>query len=117
MENSLHRDCFAAIAEIGIVPVINIPRPELAAPLAKALCAGGIPVIEVTLRNDTALESLRRIKAENPAMLAGAGTVLTCRQVDDALAAGADYIVTPGFNPKVVSHCMEVGAPALPPRR
>ena len=114
MENSLHRDCFAAIAEIGIVPVINIPRPELAAPLAKALCAGGIPVIEVTLRNDTALESLRRIKAENPAMLAGAGTVLTCRQVDEALAAGADYIVTPGFNPKVVSHCMEVGAPVLP---
>ena len=52
-------------------------RQPFAAPLAKALCAGGIPVIEVTLRNDTALESLRRIKAENPAMLAGAGTVLT----------------------------------------
>lgn len=114
MGNEAQRNCFDAIAEVGIVPVINIPRPELAVPLAKALRAGGIPILEVTLRNDTALESLRRIKAEDPAMLVGAGTVLTCAQVDDALAAGADYIVTPGFNPRVVAHCQAAGVPVLP---
>lgn len=104
----------AAMAETGVVPVINIPRPELAAPLARALCEGGIPLIEVTLRNDTALESLRRIRREVPQMRVAAGTVLTCEQADAALEAGAELLVTPGFNPRVVRHCLDAGASVLP---
>ncbi len=99
---------------IGIVPVINIPRPELAVPLCDALAAGGLPQIEVTLRNETALESIRTIKRERPDFPVSAGTVLSCEQVDAALAAGADAIVTPGFNPKVVRHCLDKGAEILP---
>ncbi len=98
----------------GIVPVINIPRPELAVPLCDALEAGGLPQIEVTLRNETALDSIRAIKRERPNFPVSAGTVLSCGQVDAALSAGADAIVTPGFNPKVVRHCMEKGVEILP---
>ena len=107
-------NAFEKAALIGVMPVINIPSPDLAVPLADALRAGGIPQIEVTLRNDGALESLRRIKAERPDFAAGAGTVLCCEQADAALAAGADFIVTPGLNPKVAEHCIEKGADVLP---
>lgn len=110
----IHFDCFDAVARTGIVPVINIPRPELAVPLAQALCAGGLPLIEVTLRNDTALESIRRIREAIPDMLLGAGTVLECAQADAAREAGADFVVAPGFNPRVVRHCIERGIPVLP---
>ena len=98
----------------GIVPVINIPRPELAVPLCDALAAGGLPQIEVTLRNETALDSIRAIRRERPDFPVSAGTVLSCEQADAALEAGADAIVTPGFNPKVVRHCLDRGAEILP---
>ena len=98
----------------GIIPVINIPRPELAVPLCDALAAGGLPQIEVTLRNETALDSIRAIKRERPDFPVSAGTVLSCEQADAALLAGADAVVTPGFNPKVVSHCLEKGVEILP---
>ena len=98
----------------GIMPVINIPKPELAVSLADALAAGGLPQIEVTLRNETALDSIRIIKAQRPDFVCGAGTVLSVSQAEDALAAGADFIVTPGFNPKVVEYCLSRGAEILP---
>lgn len=98
----------------GVMPVINIPRPELAVPLADALQAGGLPQIEVTLRNDTALDSVRAIKAERPGFTVGAGTVLSVGQAQEAIDAGAAFIVTPGYNPKVVEHCLEKGVPILP---
>ena len=98
----------------GIMPVINIPNPGLAVPLADALTAGGLPQIEVTLRNDTALDSIRVIKRERPDFVCGAGTVLSVSQAEEALAAGADFIVAPGFNPKVVEHCLSRGAEVLP---
>lgn len=102
------------LGEIGIVPVVKLEDPEKALPLAKALADGGLPCAEVTFRTATAGESIRRITAEFPKMLVGAGTVLTTRQVDDALAAGATFIVSPGLNPKVVRHCQEQGIPVIP---
>ena len=101
-------------ALFGVMPVINIPRPELAVPLADALTEGGLPQIEVTLRNDTALDSIRAIRAERPDMVVGAGTVLSVEQAKSAAGAGAQFIVTPGYNPAVVNWCIENGVEILP---
>jgi 2-dehydro-3-deoxyphosphogluconate aldolase/(4S)-4-hydroxy-2-oxoglutarate aldolase len=99
---------------IGIVPVIKIDDAEKAVPLAKALAAGGIPCAEVTFRTAQGEEAMIRINKEVPDVLLGAGTVLTTAQVDKAIAAGAKFIVSPGFNPKVVSYCIEKGIPVTP---
>ncbi|MDR3147115.1 MAG: bifunctional 4-hydroxy-2-oxoglutarate aldolase/2-dehydro-3-deoxy-phosphogluconate aldolase [Treponema sp.] len=102
------------LGEIGIIPVIKIDDPEAAVPLARALVAGGIPCAEVTFRTAQGEEAIRRISAEVPECLVGAGTVLNTAQVDKALKAGAKYIVSPGFNPKTVSYCIEKGIPVTP---
>lgn len=113
-EDKEMNDVLKRIHEIGIVPVIKIEDIEKAVPLAKALVAGGIPVAEVTFRAARADEAIAKIVAEVPEMLAGAGTVLTVEQADAAIAAGAKFIVSPGFNPKVVAHCVEKGIPVTP---
>ena len=95
------------INEIGIVPVIAISDTDKAVPLAKALLAGGIPCAEITFRTAEGAEAIRRISAEVPEVLVGAGTVLRTEQVDQAIETGAKFIVSPGFNPKVVSYCIE----------
>jgi len=102
------------IGKIGIVPVIAISDVEKAVPLAKALIAGGIPCAEVTFRTAQGEEAIRRISAEVSDILLGAGTVLTTAQVDKAIASGAEFIVSPGFNPKVVAYCCEKGIPIAP---
>jgi 2-dehydro-3-deoxyphosphogluconate aldolase/(4S)-4-hydroxy-2-oxoglutarate aldolase len=102
------------LGNIGIVPVIKIDDVEKAVPLAKALVAGGIPCAEVTFRTAQGEEAIRRIAAEVPGILLGAGTVLTTGQVDRAIAAGAKFIVSPGLNPKVVAHCIEKDIPITP---
>jgi 2-dehydro-3-deoxyphosphogluconate aldolase / (4S)-4-hydroxy-2-oxoglutarate aldolase len=102
------------IGKVGIVPVIVIDRAEDAVPLAGALLDGGIPIAEVTLRTPAAGEAIRRIAAEVPDVLVGAGTVLTVDAVEKAAAAGAKFIVTPGFNPRVVDACAERGLPITP---
>jgi 2-dehydro-3-deoxyphosphogluconate aldolase/(4S)-4-hydroxy-2-oxoglutarate aldolase len=102
------------LGNIGIIPVIKIDDPEKAVPLAKALIAGGIPCAEVTFRTAQGEEAIRRMAAEVPGILVGAGTVLTTDQVDRAIRAGAKYIVSPGFNPKVVAYCFEKGIPITP---
>lgn len=99
---------------IGLIPVIRLDSPEQALPLGKALLAGSLPVAEVTFRTDAAEESIRILSRELPQLTLGAGTVLTTQQADAAAAAGAKYIVTPGFNPKVVAHCIEKGIPITP---
>ena len=91
------------IEELGIVPVVKLSRADDAVPLAKALIAGGLPVAEVTFRTAAAEESIRRMAEAFPEMLVGAGTVLSIEQVERAIGAGAKFIVTPGFNPRVVS--------------
>lgn len=98
----------------GIVPVVKIDDAEKALPLAGALCRGGLPVAEITFRTACAEEAIKAICKEYPNMLVGAGTVLTPEQADRAVAAGAKFIVSPGLNPKVVAHCLEIGVPITP---
>ena len=102
------------ISKIGIVPVIAIEDADKAVPLAKALVAGGLPAAEVTFRTDAAEEAMKRISAEVPEMLVGAGTVTNHDQLDRALAAGAKFIVCPGFNPDTVRYGISKGALMLP---
>lgn len=107
-------DVLKKIEKIGIVPVVVLNDAKDAEPLAKALCEGGLPCAEVTFRTDAAEESIRIIAEKYPEMLVGAGTVLTVDQVDRAVAAGAKFIVSPGFNPKVVKYCLDKGIPVTP---
>jgi len=102
------------LGKIGIVPVIKIDDVEKAVPLARALEAGGIPCAELTFRTAQGEEAIRRISKEAPEILTGAGTVLTCDQVDRAMNAGAKFIVSPGLNPKVVAYCIQKGVPVAP---
>ena len=103
------------ISDIGIVPVIKLNHPERdAAPLARALTAGGVPVAEVTFRAAGAAAAIRLMAEACPDMLVGAGTVLTTAQVDEALAAGARFIVTPGMDPEIVAYCQGKGVPIYP---
>lgn len=105
---------FDKISQYGIVPVIKLSSAEDAVPLCTALAKGGLPVAEITFRTAAAEESIRRVHQELPDVLLGAGTVLTCEQVDLALNAGATFIVSPGLNPTVVRHCLDHGVPILP---
>ena len=102
------------IGKIGIVPVVALDRAEDALPLGKALMIGGIPCAEVTFRTAAAKESISIMTSNFPDMLVGAGTVLTCKQVDEAVAAGAKFIVSPGLNPEVVKYCVDKGIPVTP---
>ena len=96
------------IHEIGVVPVIKLDHPiRDAAALAKALCDGGIAVAEVTFRAAGAADAIRLMKEARPNMIVGAGTVLTIDHVDAALNAGAQFIVTPGFDPEIVAYCQK----------
>ena len=103
------------ISGIGVVPVIKLNHPERdAAPLARALCAGGVPVAEVTFRAAGAATAIKLMAEACPEMLVGAGTVLTTDQVDEALAAGAKFIVTPGLDPDLVKYCQGKNVPIYP---
>lgn len=103
-----------SIRKMGIIPVVKLDNVEDAAPLAKALCEGGLPCAEVTFRTDAAEEAIRIMTTNHPNMLVGAGTVLTTEQVDKAVNAGATFIVSPGLNPKIVKYCMDKGIPITP---
>lgn len=103
------------ISDIGVVPVIKLTNPERdAAPLAKALCAGGVPVAEVTFRAAGADTAIRLMKEACPEMMVGAGTVMTKEHVDMTIAAGGEFIVTPGFDPEIVAYCQEKGIAVFP---
>ncbi len=103
------------IASIGVVPVIKLNHPERdAAPLAQALVKGGVPVAEVTFRAAGAAQAIRIMRETCPELLVGAGTVLTEEQVDEALAAGARFIVTPGLDVDLVKYCQAKGVAVYP---
>ena len=102
------------IREIGLIPVLKVPAVSDARPLAAALIGGGIPLIEVTLRNAWALEVIRTIKTAFPDMTVGAGTVLDPETAESAVEAGADFIVSPGFNAKTVAWCQSAGVAVIP---
>ena len=102
------------IAGFGVVPVVVLEDVKDVAPLAKALVEGGLPCAEVTFRTAAAEESIRVMTTEYPDMFVGAGTVLTIEQVDRAVAAGAKFIVSPGFDPEIVDYCLEKEIPVFP---
>ena len=100
--------------EYGVVPVVVLEEAKDALPLAKALVEGGLPCAEVTFRTEAAEESIRLMSEKYPEMLVGARTVLTTKQVDRAAAAGAKFIVSPGFDPEIVDYCLEKKIPVFP---
>ena len=105
---------YSQIQKMGIVPVVVLDDAKDAAPLAKALCDGGLACAEVTFRTDAAEESIRIMSQQFPEMLVGAGTVLTTEQVNRAIDAGAKFIVSPGLNPTIVDYCIKRNIPILP---
>lgn len=103
------------ISEIGVVPVIKLSHPERdAAGLAKALCAGDVPVAEVTFRAEGADKAIALMKEACPDMIVGAGTVTRTEQIDAVIAAGGEFIVTPGFDAELVQYAQEKQIPIFP---
>jgi len=107
-------ELFTRIRNIGIVPVIKLESPKDALPLGKALVDGGLLAAEITFRTQAAAESIAALRKAFPELLTGAGTVLTIAQAEAAIASGASFIVTPGFNPRIVDFCLEKGMPVIP---
>lgn len=105
---------YQKLEELGILPVIHISKAEWAEPLAQALTAGGIDALEVVFRSENAAEILSTLKKNHPEMMIGAGTILTIPQAEQALKAGADFIVNPGYDQKLVEFCLEKNAAILP---
>lgn len=102
------------LADAGLVPVITIDRADDAGALADALVQGGIPYAEVTFRTPAAADAIVRMRREAPQMMVGAGTVLTVEQADQAVSSGAQYLVSPAFDPAVVEWCEERSVPIIP---
>ncbi len=102
------------IHRAGTIAVLVVDRVEDAVPLARSLLAGGVNVMELTLRTPAAIDALRCIRAEVPQMVAGIGTILQPPQVRDAAAAGAAFGVAPGMNPRVVAEARRLGLPFAP---
>ncbi len=107
-------DIVKQIGLLGLVPVIQLNEPEKAVPLAKALMAGGLPIAEVTFRAAGAASAIGAIAEHMPQVLVGAGTVLSPQQAEEAIAAGARFVVSPGLNPQVVTRCLEKGVAVIP---
>ncbi|MFM9939549.1 MAG: bifunctional 4-hydroxy-2-oxoglutarate aldolase/2-dehydro-3-deoxy-phosphogluconate aldolase [Hyphomicrobiaceae bacterium] len=114
MQSKLNTALGDVLRRLAVVPVLTIDAIEQAMPLAKALAAGGLEVVEVTLRTSVALEAIRRIRAEVPGLMVGAGTVLTPEQAQQAMAAGARFIVSPGMTPRLIEAAQGWPVPFLP---
>lgn len=114
MEVKVMKTVLERIEECKVVPVVALEKEEDALPLAEALIAGGLPCAEVTFRTAAAETAIRFMKGAYPEMLVGAGTVLTVDQVDQAVAAGAEFIVSPGFDAEIVDHCIANELPVFP---
>lgn len=108
------QELYQQINALGIVPVIAIDNPEAALPLADALMAGGLPIIEVTFRTAAAAQVIQILARERPQLLVGAGTVLTRENLLAAKSAGARFAVAPGLNPDIVAQAQEIGMPFVP---
>jgi 2-dehydro-3-deoxyphosphogluconate aldolase/(4S)-4-hydroxy-2-oxoglutarate aldolase len=107
-------EILTVIAAVRLVPVVVLQSQKQAVGLGRALVAGGLPIAEVTFRTAAAAASIKAMRADVPELLVGAGTVISLAQVDDAIAAGASFIVTPGFNPRVVQYCLDQSVPIVP---
>ncbi len=104
---------YQQLSRYRIIPVVKIDNLAAADPLFEALTAGGLPLAEITLRTDCALEVIRQGSARSDFII-GAGTVLNVRDCDQALRAGASFVVSPGFDHEVVELCARRGIPCLP---
>lgn len=107
-------DINGILKQAGVIPVIKLEDEKQAAPLAKALLAGGVSAAEVTFRTPAAAKSIQAIASSQPDMFVCAGTVLTVEQAELAAACGAKAIVSPGTNPKVVEWCLSHNMPVCP---
>lgn len=107
-------DVIKQIGQMGVVPVVAIENAAAAADLGRALLAGGLPCAEVTFRTTAAADAIREIATAVPDVLVGAGTVLTVEQAETAVANGAQFIVTPGFDAAVVDWCIVNNVPITP---
>ena len=107
-------DMLTRLANAGVVPVIVLNRVEDAVPTAKALLAGGIDVMEITFRTAAAADSIRAVAEQVPGMIPGAGTVLNVEQAKQAVENGAQFIVSPGFDPETVKWCIDNNIPVTP---
>ena len=96
------------------MPVITIKDATKAVKLAQVLIENGLPCTEVTFRTEQAVQCIKNMRKAYPNMLIGAGTVLTSQQVDQAIDAGVDFIVSPGFNPTTVKYCQQRGVMMVP---
>lgn len=102
------------LTALSVVPVITINHAKHGTQIAKALVENGLPCAEVTFRTDAAVDAIKNMRAAYPDLLIAAGTVLTPQQVDLAIDAGVNFIVSPGFNPKIVSYCQQKNIPIIP---
>jgi 2-dehydro-3-deoxyphosphogluconate aldolase/(4S)-4-hydroxy-2-oxoglutarate aldolase len=114
MNSQLPLDLCRRIERCGVIAVLVIDDAKHAVPLARALVAGGVDVMELTLRTPAALEALRRVCEEVPEMIAGIGTVLTPQQIEEVAKLKASFAVAPGTNPRVISAAHERGLPFMP---
>lgn len=107
-------DIFERIGEYGIVPLVTLDDPNDAVPLARALVEGGIPIAEVTFRTAAGGESIKRMAKEVPEIIVGSGTVHTVDQAKETVDNGGKFVITPGFNAKVVEWCVNNNVPVCP---
>lgn len=107
-------DPLALLPKVPVIPVLTIDSVEQAAPLARALCEGGLPAIEVTLRTPAALEAIKAIAAKVPEAIVGAGTLREEADIAAAIRAGARFLVTPGTTDMLAASLADAGVPALP---
>lgn len=110
----MDQNAMEMIEKVGLLPLVNVSDPSKAVPIANALAKGGIPLVEVTLRDKTALESLANICKACSDVLVGAGTVKSAEQAAAAIEAGAQFIVSPGVNPETIKFCQEKGVAIIP---
>ncbi|CAK4074870.1 bifunctional 4-hydroxy-2-oxoglutarate aldolase/2-dehydro-3-deoxy-phosphogluconate aldolase [Vibrio sp. 16] len=110
----MNNEMINKLKQFKVIPVIQINKVEHAVPLAKVLVENGLPVAEVTFRTEAAADAIKAMSEAYPEMCVGAGTVLNAQQVDQAKAAGSEFVVAPGLNPNTVRYCQEVGMPIVP---
>lgn len=103
-----------ALGGVRVIPVLTISAPEVAVPLVEALALGGLTTVEITLRTPAALEAIGRIRAALPEVLCGAGTLRSAADVEAALAAGSQFLVSPGSTDALLDAMSATGLPALP---
>lgn len=102
------------ISKCGILPIARFEHAQQAVPFAEAIRDGGMPFMEILCRTDAALESISRIVEKYPDYLVGAGTILCEAQAEKAIAAGAKFLVSPGFDPELIKYSLERGVPIVP---